>query len=475
MESNIVIGGSRGSFCMKFIGDKAFYNKVAKIALPIVIQSALTYMVGFIDNIMVGQIGTEAMSGVAISNQLHHVFYTCLVGIVASGSIFGSQFYGNNDLDGFKETFKFRFLSCFMLSIAAIGIFILFGEQLISLFLHSQNGDASIEVTLLYGKQYLSFLLLGFVPFALTQVYASTVKDMGVTLIPMYASIAAIASNTVFNYILIFGKFGFPELGVIGAAIATVISRILEFLIIFTWVHIRKNKFTFIIGAFKKISTNSLLKKQIIKKGLPLMINEFFWSIGSVIMIQCYSLRGINVVAGLNIATAIYNIFTVVYMSIGGSVAIIIGQLLGAGKMKEARDSNNKLFFIAVTGSVIFGILLFMIAPLLPQIYNTSAEVRSLATNFIYVLALCLPISAFTHVAFFTIRAGGNSVVSFLYDSLNLWIINIPLAFCLTRFTALPILYIYFVCQAAEIIKFIAGFILVKKGVWLKNIVKYDI
>ena len=456
---------------MKFIGDKVFYRNVFKIALPIVIQSALTYMVGFIDNIMVGQIGTEAMSGVAISNQLHFVFYTCLAGIVASGSIFGSQFYGNNDLNGLKETFKFRFLSCFILSIVAIVVFLVFGEQLISLFLYSQNNEVSIEVTLLYGKKYLSILLLGLIPFALTQVYTSTIKDMGETLIPMFSSVAAIISNTVFNYILIFGKFGFPELGVEGAAIATVIARFLEFSIIFIFVHIRKNRFKFIIDAFRNFGGNTFLRRQIIKKGFPLMINELFWSIGTVIMIQCYSIRGINVVAGLNIATAIYNIFTVIYMSIGGSVAIIIGHLLGAGKMKEARSSSNKLFFMAITGSAIFGILLFIIAPVLPQIYNTSAEVRGLATNFMYVLALCLPISAFTHVAFFTIRAGGNSVVAFLYDSLNLWVVNIPLAFCLTRFTDISIIHIYFLCQITEIIKLFAGVILVKKGVWLNNII----
>ncbi len=456
---------------MKVIGDKVFYKRVMKISLPIVIQSALTYLVGFVDNIMVGQIGTEAMSGVAIANQLHFVFFTCLIGIVASGSIFGAQFYGNNDLEGLKETFKFRLLSCFLLAIAAILIFGIFGEQLILLFLHSQNNGVSIEVTLLYGKKYLTILLLSLIPFALTQVYTSTIKDMGETLLPMFASMAAIISNTVLNYCLIFGKFGFPELGVEGAAIATVIARFLECFIIMIPIHMRKNKFQFIKGAFANFNTNRMLRKQIIKKGLPLMTNELFWSIGSVIMIQCYSLRGINVVAGLNIATAIYSIFTIVYMSIGGSVAIIIGQLLGAGKMEEARDSNNKLFFIAIVGSFVLGILLFVIAPILPQLYNTSAEVRNLATKFMYVLALCLPISAFTHVAFFTIRAGGNSIVSFLYDSLNLWIINIPLAYCLTRFTDFPIIYIYLVCQLAEIVKLIAGVILVKRGVWLNNII----
>lgn len=452
--------------------DKVFYNRVAKIALPILTQGTLTYLVGFIDNIMVGQMGTEAMSGVAISNQLHYVYATCLLGIVAGGSVFGAQFYGNKDREGFRESFRFRFLACLVLSAMAFFILLVFGERFISLFLYAKGDGEDAAVTLLYGKQYLTVLLIGMVPYALTQVYASVMKDMGKTLIPMIASITAILSNTILNYLLIFGMLGFPRLGVRGAAIATVISRLTELAIILVAVYKTKSAFQDLHHVFGKHRSKALLSRRILFKGLPLMVNEFFWSIGTVIMLQCYSFRGIQVVAGLNIATSMYNIFTVIYQSVGSTVAIMMGQLIGAGKMQEARETNKRLFSIAIRLSIICGGVLFAAAPFIPQLYDTTPLVKELAARLMRILALCLPISCFTHVAFFTIRAGGKTIVTFLYDSLNLWVINIPLAFCLTRYTDMPIVPIYFICQMAEIVKLIAGYILVKKGIWLNNIVQ---
>lgn len=455
----------------KFIGNKIFYKSMIKIALPIIIQSAFVYLVGFIDNIMVGQIGTEAISAVAIVNQFHHIFYTCLVGIVASGSIFGAQFYGKKDIEGFRETFKLRLIACFLLSIAAFVFFLIFGKQLILFFLHSQNTAVSLDVTLQYGIEYISILILGFIPLSLTAAYTSSIKDMGETLTPMFASVAAIISNTLLNYVLILGEFGFPALGVKGAAIATVISRFLELAIIIIAIRRKKNKLSCLTGAFKKMKINTLLLKRIIKKGLPLIVNELLWSVGTVLLFWCYSVQGIEVIAALNIATGIYSIFTVVYLAIGNSVSILIGQKLGAGRLKDARDANNKLFFVAMASSILLGILLLILSPILPKIYNTSPEIHSLAAKFIYILAACLPISTFTHVAFFTIRAGGSSLVAFLYDCLNLWVITLPLAFYLTHYTDFSILQIYFLCQAAELVKLVAGFVLVKKGGWLNNIV----
>lgn len=452
--------------------NKDFYRKVAAISLPILVQGTLTYLVGFIDNIMVGQIGTEAMSGVAIGNQLHFVYYNCLMGIVAGGSVFGSQFYGKKDMDGFRESFRFRFLVCLLLTAIAFILFLFSGKYFISLFLHTQDSSVSSVATLQYGIQYLNILIIGMIPFALTQVYASTLKDMSQILIPMTASIVAILSNTALNYLLIFGKLGLPALGVQGAALATVLSRCMELLVILVALHRKKSTFQILHHALRASRSRSPFSKRILQKSFPLMINESFWSIGTSIMLQCYSFRGIHVVAGLNIATSIYNIFTVIYTSIGGTVAIMMGQLIGAGKMQEARTANRKLFTIAISASMICSILLFAAAPYIPQVYATSATVRDLAASFIRILALSLPISCFTHVAFFTIRAGGKALITFLYDSLNLWIINIPLAYCLVHYTPMPIVSIYFVCQMAELIKLAAGFILVKKGVWLNNIVQ---
>lgn len=450
---------------------KDFYRKAAKISLPILAQGTLTYLIGFLDNIMVGQVGTEAMSGVAIGNQLHFVYYNCLMGIVAGGSVFGSQFYGKKDMEGFRESFRFRFLASLILSAFAFLLLLLFGENFISLFLHTQDSTVSSDITLQYGKRYLTILLLGMAPFAVTQVYASAMKDMGKTLIPMAASVAAILANTFLNYLLIFGKMGAPKLGVQGAAIATVISRFIELTIILLALCIQKSTFRILRNTFGKHPGSAALRKRILLKSLPLMINESFWSIGTSVMLQCYSFRGIHVVAGLNIATSIYNMFTVIYTSIGGTVAIMMGQLIGAGKMQEARASNKKLFWIAITASSMFSVMLFAAAPFIPQIYATTSAVQDLASQFMRILAVCLPISCFTHVAFFTIRAGGKALITFLYDSLNLWVINIPLAYCLTRYTSMPIVHIYFLCQTAEIVKLAAGYILVKKGVWLNNIV----
>lgn len=456
---------------MKYIGDSKFYRDTAQIALPIIIQNGFTFMVNFIDNIMVGQIGTEAMSGVAIVNQLLFVFNVCILGIIAGASIFGAQFHGNKDYEGLKETFRFRFLVCVLVAVFAIILFWGLGEKLILLFLHSSDHDEAIYATLSYGKEYLYILLISLIPSAITQVYASTQKDMGETLLPMCAGIIAVLFNTILNYVLIFGKFGCPVLGVKGAAVATTVARFIECIMIVAVSHVRKCKYYFATDVFKFYNVSSSLAKKILLKGSPLMINEMFWSVGTVMIVQCYSVRGINVVAGINIATTIYNVFSIIYMAVGSSIAIIIGQLLGAGKMEEARETDNKLIFLAMVSSVISAVIIICSAPFYPGIYNTTEEVREMAVRFMYILGICAPMAAYIHAAFFTIRAGGNTLITFAFDSFNLWFISIPLAYCLTRYTAMSIIAVYFICQAADAIKCMVGFVLVKRGVWLNNIV----
>lgn len=456
---------------MKHTGDKKFYGYVAMITLPIILQNGFTFMVSFIDNIMVGKLGTEALSSVAIVNQLIFVFNVCILGIIAGASIFGAQFHGSKDYNGVRETFRFRLLACVLAALTVLTLFLCQGDHLIMLFLHSQDSASEITDALVMGREYLMIILIGLIPSAVTQVYASTQRDIGKTFLPMCASITAVFLNTVFNYILIFGKMGCPALGVKGAAIATVIARYVECFMIVTVAHAKSEEYYFIKKAYKSFRLSPELTKKMLIKGSPLMINEMFWSMGTVIMMQCYSVRGINVVAGINIATTIYNIFSVIYIALGHSIAIIIGQFLGAGKMKEAKDADAKLIFMAISGSVIMAILIILSAPAYLQIYNTTDDVRKMAVSFMYILAVFMPVSAYIHATFFTIRAGGNTLITFLFDSSNLWLVNIPLAFCLTRYSSLDIIPIYFICHGADIIKCIAGFILVKKGVWLNRIV----
>lgn len=456
---------------MKYIGDRKFYKNVAKITLPIIMQNGFTFMVSFIDNIMVGKIGTEALSSVAIVNQLIFVFNVSILGIIAGASIFGAQFHGCKDFEGVKETFRFRLTACILVSAIALLLLLCKGESFILLFLHSQNGSAETAHALLMGKEYLNIILIGLLPSAITQVYASTQRDIGKTFLPMCASVTAVLLNTALNYILIFGKLGCPALGVKGAAIATTIARFAECIIIVAATHIKSDDYYFAKSVFRPFRLSPLLARKMLLKGSPLMINEMFWSLGTVIVMQCYSIRGIQVVASINIATTIYNIFSVLYIALGGSIAIIIGQLLGAGKMEEAKDTDRKLIFLAIASSIVMAAVIILSAPVYLQIYNTTEDVREMAISFMYILAILMPVSAYIHAAFFTIRAGGNTMVTFLFDSSNLWLVNIPLAFCLTRYSSLPIVSVYFICQSADIIKCTVGFILVKKGIWLKKIV----
>ncbi len=456
----------------KYIGNKKFYKMVLAIAVPIIIQNGITNFVSLLDNIMVGRIGTEEMSGVAIVNQLLFVFNVSIFGAVSGASIFGAQFFGNKNYKGMRDSYRFKFISVLLVTVISISLFILFGRNLISLYLHEGSSTGDIEKTLIYGEKYLRVMLWGLIPFAINQAYSSSLREMGQTLLPMVSGIAAVLVNLTFNYFLIFGKLGFPALGVEGAAIATVLSRYVELSITALWTHINRKDIPFIRGAYKSLRIPKDLTGKILLKGLPLMANEFFWSGGMATLTQCYSVRGLDVIGGLNIASTISNVFNVIFIALGGSISVIVGQLLGAGKMEEARDTDRKLIFFSVSMCVIVGGIMAMLSSVFPSIYNTTEEVKKLASSFIVIASLCMPLHAFMHATYFTLRSGGKTVITFLFDSGYVWLINIPLAFILTRFTNFNIIAIYLSCQLIEIVKCVIGYILVKKGVWLQNIVE---
>lgn len=455
----------------RLIGDKRFYMMVLSVAVPIMIQNGITNFVGLLNNIMVGRVGTEQMTGVAIVNQLIFVFNLCIFGAISGVGIFGTQFSGSQNYEGHRNTFRFKVLLSLGLVVLGITTLLLGGDSLIQLYLHKGSDAGDLNKVLQYGKDYMSIMLIGLLPYAATQVYASTLRETGETVLPMKAGIVAVCINLTLNYILIFGMFGAPALGVKGAAVATVISRYVEAAITLTWTHRHKERNHFIVGAYRSLRIPATLIKRIILRGAPLMINEAMWAGGMTIMIQCYSIRGLSVIAAVEISTTISNFFNVVFIALGSAVSIIIGRLLGAGKMEEARETDGKLIFFSVVSCIFIGTLMLSLASLFPGIYNTTAEVKGLARNFIMISALCMPLNAFTHATYFTLRSGGKTIITFIFDSAFVWAVNIPLAFCLTHFTDWHIVLIYLCCQLTEIIKCIIGFILVKKGVWLHNIV----
>ena len=458
-------------FIKRYIGDRRFYRMLLMVALPIIVQNGITNFVSLIDNIMIGSIGTEQMTGVSIVNQLFMVFNITIFGLVSGAGIFGAQYYGKGDEEGIRYTFRFKMISCILFSVFAIALFWFLGEGLISLFLHEGSEGIDLDATLYFGKQYLAIMLIQFIPNAITQAYSSTLRERGQTVVPMVAGVTAVFINVVLNTVLIFGLLGFPKLGVAGAAIATCIAKTIETIIVIVWTHTHSKEYEFINGAYRSLYIPRQLIGQIVVKGAPLMMNEMMWSLGMTFLVQIYSTRGAAVVTSQNIANTLMNFYNVIFISIGSAISIIVGQLLGAGKMEEAVDTNRKLTFTAVFSSAILGVVVIFVAPYFPLIYNTTDEVRSMSTSFLQIAGLFIPLWAFVNSAYFTLRTGGKTFVTFLFDSVFVWVVTIPAAYFLTGFSGLGIVLIYFICQALDLIKAVIGYVLLKSKIWVVNMV----
>ena len=454
-----------------FIGDRKFYATVFMLVLPIIVQNAISHFVNLLDNVMIGQVGTPQMSGVAIANQLIFVFNLTIFGGLSGAGIFGAQFFGAKDNDGLRYTVRFKLWTVAVIFVAAITVLLTFGDQLISLYLTGEGDAVEREAMFRYGISYLRIMLWGLLPFALSQVYGTTLREMGETLLPMKASVAGILTNLCLNYILIYGKLGFPTLGVEGAAIATVISRFVELAIIIVYTHRHSGTFMFVEGLYRSIRIPKALTFSIIKKGMPLLVNELLWSLGVTTLTQIFSTRGLNVVASLNITSTITNLFNVVMFSMGSAVAVMVGQALGADDIPRAKQTAWRLIFLNVCVCIVIGGLLAALSPIIPYIYNTTDDVRMLATHFMLTCAMYMCFNAVTHCTYFTIRSGGKTFVTFLFDSVYTWVVFVPLAYVLTHFTTMDILVLYPVCYLADVFKCIIGVIVVKSGHWAQNMV----
>ncbi len=456
----------------KLIGSRAFYAAVLALLVPMIVQQGITQFVNLLDNVMVGRLGTSPMSGVAIVNQIVFIFNLTIFGGLGGASIFGAQFFGKKDYEGVRYTLRFRLL--FSLVIWALGIlvFLLFGQQLFQLYLNKEaSTPEEITATLGHAKDYMNIILWGLLPFALVQCFSSTLRDVGETFSPMVASIIAICVNLVGNYLLIFGSFGFPRMGVAGAALATVISRYVEmaYLLLRTYRH--RKQFPFVQGLFRDFRIPLSLVKQIAVTGTPLLLNETLWSIGTAAVNMCYATRGLQAVAATNINSTVWNLFAIVMMALGNAIGILSGQLLGAGDIPGAKDTVRKLLFFSVCVNLVIGGGIIACSPFIPSIYNTEPAVRQTATQLLIISGAFLPLTSYVHGTYFTIRSGGKTFITFLFDCVFTWVVNLPMAYCLCQFTGLSVVWVFFFVSCADIIKAVIGTIMLASGIWANNVV----
>ena len=455
----------------RFIGTRSFYRQVLLLLIPVIIQNSMTNLVNLLDNLMVGAIGTVPMSAVAIVNQLLFVLTLCIFGSISGPSIYATQFAGAGDSNGVRHCFRIKLWICAIVIIVSIATFLIIPDLLIKAFLKGEAAAGDIDAALQYAHKYLRIMLIGLPPFALSMIYATTLRELGETRMPMFASVVALIVNLVFNYLLIFGKFGFPRLGVSGAAVATVISRFVEFTLIAAYTHLNTGAYPFIQKAYSSLHVPLTLLSKVAKRGLPLMINELLWAAGISAIVQCYSLRGLHIVAANTIAMNAITLFNCVFYSMSSAVSVIIGQELGANHFSTIKNTAWQLVTISLAISLTVATMLFIVAPYIPLFYNTEADVRQMASSMMRIFCIITPFLAVTHCIYFTIRAGGRSMITFWLDSGFTWLCIFPVSWYIGKYTDIPVLPFYFLSRGTEIIKTLIALAILKSGIWMKNIV----
>lgn len=452
--------------------DKAFYRRVFATALPMMAQNAITMFVSLLDNLMVGQLSTAQIGGVTIiNNNLIFIFNLCLFGGIAGAGIYTTQFYGSGDNDSIRYTFRFKLYISLLMTAIGTAVFLLFGDSLIGLYLRGQ-GDARLAAdTLHYAKQYLGIMLWGLLPFALTTAYTGTLKVCGHPTVSMVASVCATIANLVGNWILIFGNLGAPAMGVAGAAVATVISRYVEFGVLAIWAHTHTVAVPYMKGLFKSFYVPKVILRAIYSKSLMLLLNEAMWSFGMAFLNQCYSVWGQDVNAALGISSTMFNMASVSFKSLGATVGIIMGQMLGAnGEEKELRQANKRLIVLSLGFGTVFGGGIAALSGVFPSLFDTTASVRSLATGLILIASCDVLLQSYIYPVYFTLRSGGQTTATFLFDCGSIWVLSLPLAFLLSRYSNLHVFAIYGIVTGVDVIKCVVGKFMLRSGKWIHKL-----
>lgn len=441
--------------------DKAFQKSVLMIAVPLMLQQLIVSSVNLVDNLMVGQLGDVALSAVSNANRFYMIVWAGINGMVASATIFLSQFMGANNELQMKKTFRFMLVSSYALCIIFFLIAFLMPEMIIAFFIK----DIGVIET---GSAYLRIAAISYLPSALSLCVGSAFRALGNTKLPLVVSVTSVLTNMIFNYCLIFGHFGFPKLGVEGAAIATLIARIVEMLIYLVVLKMSKVPFkTRLRNIFK---FESSLAKQIIVKALPLCVNEILWSFGMSTLLRSYSHHGLVVNTAYSMAATISDMFFVLFAGMATATTVLIGTSLGANRLDEARRNGYKLLCFSIVMAGVFLVMMYASSFFAPHFYNVSLEAKELASSFLRVMAVCFVLYMYNVQCYFILRAGGDTKSTLFMDSGFMWLFNIPLVMYLSYMTDINIVWVYFLGQMTDIIKAFLSTYLVRKEKWVRNL-----
>ena len=448
----------------KMLGSMKMTSLVPKVSVPIMISMLVQALYNVVDSMFVAKYDPDALTAVSLAYPIQVLMIAVSTGLGVGINSLISRRLGEKRVEDARDAAK----NGFFLLLLGYLLFLIFGLFFDGLFFRMSTKDETLRAL---GETYTGIVTIFSFGLFFSIGFERLVQATGNTMLSMIMQLVGAITNIILDPIMIFGYCGCPKMGIAGAAIATVLSRYIETAIIVVYTHTQKEYFSFIHGAYRSLRVPSPLMSGILRRGTPLLVNEFLWSSGMAVLLQCYSVRGLDVVAACNIATTVSNLFKVVFLSMGNAVAIMVGQALGANDIERAKNCTWRLMTAAVGSNLFMSILLILFAPSIPHIYNTEPHVRQIATQLLYVIAMMMPAYSFSHCCYFTLRSGGKTVITFLFDSGFTWVVSYPAAYLLVTLTSLPIVWVVLMVQFMDIIKCILGFVLLKKGVWIHNMV----
>lgn len=444
----------------KLIGSKQFYLMTISIALPIMAQQFVTSFVNLIDNIMIGSVGSLALTSVTVANKIYLIFNSTMFGICGAAGIFIAQYYGAKDKERCQRILNINIVAGILIAILFMLALILFPRQLVGFF--SSNPDIVQE-----SLRYIQFAVLTYLPFSISFSIMMALRAVGINKIQLLIGVITVGVNTSLNYILIFGHFGFPVLGVQGAAIATAIARVLEMCIYITI--LIKEKHFFVLSVKDLFHLDFSLLRSMLKKAIPLTANEIFFSLGLAMIFLSYMRCSETLVAAISVVDTVMQIAFIVFSGLSSAVAILIGNRLGANEIEEAKDNANKLIFFGILVGICIGMIFVFVAPFIAEFYNVDQVIKETIVTLIRIKSCLLPVYVYNVCVFFTLRAGGDALSTLLMDSGFLWIGGVLISTLLSMFTTIPLVILFFIVEACDILKLFVATFFYKKGKWAKN------
>ncbi|MGP1569509.1 MAG: MATE family efflux transporter [Eubacteriales bacterium] len=445
------------------IPNREFFNKIALIALPIAAQSVIASSLSLVDNLMVGSLGEAELAAVGIATQIYFVHWMLVFGFTSGVSTYMAQFIGAKDEHGMKKTLGIALAVCFGISVVFFLIATIFSGYVMRIF-------TANSVLIKLGADYIKIAAPSLLTVSITVPFETALRVTKQTHIPLYISILAFSLNTFLNYCLIFGKFGLPELGVSGAAIATMIARSVEVSTILLIVFGFKNKISDKLSMY--FSWNRELFLRVIKNAIPTMLNETLWSLGNAMYVAAYARLGVTAYAAVQVGTVINSIFSMAGFSLGDAALILVGEKLGEGDTRYAYALGKKILRTSIITGIVFGLGLLAVSKQLVPLFDLTQKGREYALIIIAIDALFLALVLYNGICVVgVLRAGGDTVFAMAIETGSVWMYAVPMAFVTALFLHLPVYWVMFCVKTEEIVKcaILTKRIISKK--WVKNVV----